>query len=73
MVGKASTVTATITQPQQPATWPVATKFSDLPESLQNEPLSSDSDDDDVSLSPPSLVFIDYLFRYLGILHYGKF
>ncbi|CAI9105883.1 OLC1v1004905C1 [Oldenlandia corymbosa var. corymbosa] len=47
MVGKASSVTSAVTQPQQPASWSAATKFSDPPESLPNEPLSSDSDDDD--------------------------
>ncbi|KAL3518729.1 hypothetical protein ACH5RR_021318 [Cinchona calisaya] len=47
MAGKQSSVTAAVSQSQQPASWSVATKFADTPESLPNEPLSSDSDDDD--------------------------
>lgn len=47
MVGKASSATTAVAQSQQAASWSVATKFSEPPESLPNEHLSSDSDDDD--------------------------
>lgn len=60
MVGKASTATAVVSQSQQPASCSVATKFADLPESLPNEPLSSDSDDDDVSLDVLSVFFAPF-------------
>lgn len=50
MVGKASSATAALSQSQQAASWSVVPRFADPPESLPIEPLSSDSDNDDVSV-----------------------
>ena len=50
MVGKASSATAAVAHSQQAASWSVATKFPEPPESLPNEHLSSDSVDNDVSV-----------------------